>query len=338
MTPDVSILLVGYQNYDLMADCLRTVYEHTRGVSFEVIVADNASHDAARERITARFPSVVWHDMGHNAGFARANNAAMRHATGRYLLLLNVDTLLTDDVISRMVGYLDAHPDVAAGGATQLDAAGAPRAFDSSFAVRKWNYVVPLRLQPYLDRLFPETRYADPTQVDWLVGAFLMVRREAVERAGPMDESFFMYGEDIEWCSRLGRVGKLVYVPGCTFIHLENPTEFRRTAVSYVNRFGTQMQVSNLLWIRKQFGVGAYLSLILNYAALVPIFSGWKVLSNVLRGRPPLADFDNQRLFAAKTGVLLKFFGQTLFNRPGFYKIAPEDNIDARARAASPRP
>lgn len=333
--PDVSILLVGYRNYDLMADCLRSVYQHTRGVSFEVIVADNASDDDARRRITGTFPEITWHDLGYNAGFSRANNAAMDRARGRYFLLLNVDTLLTDDVVSRMVRHLDARPDMAAGGAIQLDAAGKPRAYESSFAVRKWNYVVPLHLQPVLDRLFAETRYPDPNQVDWLVGAFLLVRREAVERAGRMDEDFFMYGEDVEWCSRLGRVGKLCYFPDCTFIHLENPTEFRRSTVSYVNRFGTQMQVSNLLWVRKQFGVGEYLSLIFNYVLLVPIFAGWKILSNLLRGRAPLRDFTNQRIFAAKTRVLLKFFGPTLFNQPGFYKIAPEDNIDARFRATS---
>ena len=72
----------------------------------------------------------------------------------------------------------------------------------------------------------------------------------------------------------------------------------------------------------------------MNYVLLVPIFSGWKILSNLLRGRTPLSDFQNQRLFAAKTRVLLKFFWATLLNRPGFYKIAPEDNIDARFRAA----
>lgn len=331
--PDVSILLVGYRNYDLMADCLRSIYAHTRTVSFEIIVIDNASDAAARQRITQLFPALHWHDLGYNAGFSRANNAGMDHARGRYLLLLNVDTLLTDDVIGRMVGHLDARPDVAAGGATQLDAEGKPRAFESSFAMRKWHYVVPLRFQWVLDRLFPERRYPDPNQVDWLVGAFLMVRPEVVAQAGKMDENFFMYGEDVEWCSRLGRVGKLCYFPDCTFIHLENPTEFRRSVISYVNRFATQMQVSNFLWVRKQFGVGEYLSLILNYVLLVPVFSGWKILTNLLRGRRPLSEFTNQRLFAAKTRVLLKFFWPTLLNRPGFYKIAPEDNIDVRYRA-----
>jgi hypothetical protein len=107
------------------------------------------------------------------------------------------------------------------------------------------------------------------------------------------------------------------------FVHLEygsDPT-YQAREVTYINRFKTQMQVSNLLWIRKQYGVGAYLLLILHYLTLVPIIYLWKISVNIRQGKPVLSELDSQRAFSSQVGVFLRFFWKTLFNKPGMYKV-----------------
>jgi GT2 family glycosyltransferase len=325
---DVSILIINYKCPDLTIAAIRSVREWTRRVSYEVIVVDNESQDDSRERVLAAEPAITWIDMGYNAGFARANNRAIREASGRYYLLLNADTLQCSDVIDESVRRMDAEPELAASAPLQLHENGTRHPFYRSFAeFRRVFYIVPIRFQGFVEKCLPATQYADPRQHDWLVGAFMLVRREAAEKAGLLDESFFMYGEDVEWSYRLGKTGKLVYFEDLGFIHLTNDSPFRRKDVSYVNRFNTQMQVSNLLWLRKQYGRGAYLVVMLNYLLLAPVFLGWKMTVNLLKGKSPFRDLDNQLRFARRVRVLLHYFWPTWTNKPGFYRIKPEENI-----------
>lgn len=325
---DVSILIINYKCADLTIAAIQSVKDWTKRVSYEVIVVDNDSQDQSKAQVLEQHPDIQWIDMGYNAGFARANNRAIQAAQGRYYLLLNADTLQNMDAIDVCVERMDAEPDVAASAPMQLYGNGSPQPYFESFAeFRRIFYIVPIRLQAWVERMLPPTVYTDPRQHDWLVGAFLVIRREAVQKVGALDESFFMYGEDVEWSYRLGRVGKLLYYKDLGFLHLTSDSPFRRTDVSYVNRFNVQMQVSNLLWLRKQYGVGAYLVVMLNYALLIPIFTGWKAFVNLKNRRPLGSEMENQRRFARRFQMLLRYFWPTVFNRPGFYKIKPEENI-----------
>lgn len=117
---DVSIIIIHYKTLKLTTDCIRSIYEHTKGVSFEIIVVDNDSQDGAGEIITREFSGVQWLNMGYNAGFSRANNAGIRASKGRYYLLLNSDTELIEDTITRCVQRLDAQPETVACGGVQL--------------------------------------------------------------------------------------------------------------------------------------------------------------------------------------------------------------------------
>ena len=324
---DVSILIVNYKTPHLLIDCLRSVYSHTAGVSLEVIVVDNESGDNSRDIVLAQFPAIQWIDMGYNAGFSRANNRAMNAATGRHFLLLNSDTLLVNNLIARCVTILDTQPDVAAVSAMQINREGKVHyeVFDTFGKLRRHAYVVPPGgfFQQWLRRLIPDTVYEDPNEADWLVGAFLMTPRRVVAQAGPLDESFFLYGEDVEWGYRLGKQGRMLLLKDAFYVHLEygSSDAYQQQAVTYINRFKTQMQVSNLLWIRKQYGAGAYLALIVHYVTLLPIIFGWKILVNLRNGAAPLHQLDNQRAFARQVGVFLRFFWKTLFNQSYFYKI-----------------
>ncbi|MCY7350557.1 MAG: glycosyltransferase family 2 protein [Cytophagaceae bacterium] len=328
--PDVSVIIVNYRTPYLTVEAIRSLRAVTRRTTLEFIVVDNDSGDDSQRIIREAIPGVIWHQTGHNAGFGRASNAGMRLAQGRYFLLLNADTLQTGDVLDECVRRLNAEPGIAACAPIQLYADGHPMPYHRSFAgLLRTLYILPSRafFQKVLNRLTPENQYPDPRQCDWLVGAFLLVRREAVLEAGYFDERFFMYAEDVEWGNRLGKAGKLCYFSDLGFIHLENQSDLRRNQPTYINRFGVQNQVSNLLWVRTHYGVLVYLSIIFNYLALIPPFFGWKVLVNVLKKREPLSQLDAQRLFARKVRVLLHYFWPILLNWSRFYKIAPTENI-----------
>lgn len=324
---DVSILIVNYKTPHLILDCLRSVFAHTTGVSLEIVVADNDSGDNSRAIVLAEFPAVHWIDIGYNAGFARANNRAMEMAAGRHFLLLNSDTLLVDNLIARCASLLDAQPDVAAVSAMQINRAGQVHhdVFDTFGKLRRYFYILPQRpaFQKLLYHFIPDMVYTDPNQADWLVGAFLMTPRQVVAKAGQLDEDFFLYGEDVEWGYRLGKQGRMLLLRDAFYVHLEygSSDAYQQQMVTHINRFKTQMQVSNLLWIRKQYGVWAYVLLILHYVTLIPAIFVWKIGVNILNGVSPLHQLDTQRAFARQVGVFLRFFRRTLVKQAGFYKV-----------------
>jgi GT2 family glycosyltransferase len=177
-------------------------------------------------------------------------------------------------------------------------------------------------------KFYPEPQYSNPDQHDWLVGAFIFLRRKGFELTGGFSEDFFMYAEDIEWSARLNKIGKLCYFPDCHFIHLENENPFRRTNISWINRSSTQMQVSNMLWIRKQYGLLHYLLLIGHYVLMIPVIYVWKMTINLTKGVNPFADLKTQAIFARKTGVLLRYFWRTALGKSGLYRITASENID----------
>ena len=328
---DVSIIIINYRTPQLIINCLQSIYEHTSGVKFEVIVVDNDPENGGGNLVRQAYPEVKWIDMTYNSGFGRANNEGMKAAAGRYFLILNADTLVTDNVIGRCLKRMDERTDIAAAGALQQYADGTAMPFYKSFnEFRKTFFILPPSglVDRILNKLYPEPKYSDPDQYDWLVGAFVFVRKESVERAGGFDEDFFMYGEDVEWSARLGKQGKLCYFQDCTFIHLENDNPFRRSNISWINRFSAQMQVSNMLWVRKQYGVAAYLFMILHYIVMIPVIFVWKMLFNMKKDGNPFSQLKTQFIFTKKTGVLLNYFWPTLFGKKQLFKIKPSENID----------
>jgi len=327
---DVSIIIINYRTPQLIINCLNSIYAHTSAIEFEIIIVDNDAPNGGGNLIQDAYPEITFVDMGYNAGFGRANNKGMSVAKGDYFLLLNADTLLIDNVIKRCFDRLSVKRDIIACGALQYYANGTPMPFYKSFnEFRKTFFILPPSgaLNKVIQNLYPEPKYDDPDQYDWLVGAFIFVRRKGFESTGGFSDDFFMYGEDVEWSGRLGKLGKLCYFEDCTFIHLENENPFRRTNISWINRFSTQMQVSNLLWVRKQYGAFPYLTLILHYVTMIPVVYVWKMLSNLKSGSP-FSDLKTQYIYFRKTKVLLKYFVKTLLLKKGLYKIDPADNID----------
>lgn len=349
----LSIIIVNYRSADLIVDCLRSVGRYNPELEAEVIIVDNASGDDSLERLDrARgaqgapaaidfsapapgLPPFRWIDMGYNAGFARANNEGMAAAKGSVFLLLNPDTLAIDDSITRCFRRF-RESDYAACGIQQLNADGTPQISGNFFMKGGLNHLLPL---PYWGGFLralafragaktPHVAEAKGTEeVDWISGAFLMVKRSAVEAAGMMDGDFFLYAEEVEWCSRLKRVGKLCIFGTEHIIHLQGEAiqkDQGDSAKGYLGLFtrkDLQLMVSNHVRIRKQFGVGWYLFVLLNYSFGVFVFWVGSFLDRLFTLRNPFGDWGRAAHFTRNVAVLWGLTPTIIRNRPHFYKL-----------------
>ncbi len=251
---DVGVVIVNYNTRELLLACLDSVYKNRGEMTFRVLVVDNCSTDGSVEAVRAAFPQVELIESAYNGGYAYANNLALRRLgfwdqpgrapkpdAPRYVLLLNPDTLLPPDALARMVAFLDAKPQAGAAGPKlvrpdgRLDKA-CRRSFPSP-EVSFWRLTG-------LSRLFPRSRrfgrynltYIDPDltiQVDSVVGAFMMIRQEAIRDVGLLDEGFFMYGEDLDWAYRIKQAGwQIWYYPEVTVLHYKGASSRQRSTES----------------------------------------------------------------------------------------------------------
>lgn len=332
---NLSIIIINYRTPGLILDCLSTVFRETQEISFEVIVVDNASGDNSRELILNAYPSVRWIQMDYNAGFARANNEGIRQSLGRILLLLNSDTLIEDKAIQRCCQSFESSEYVACG-LQLLNVDRTPQISGNYFMKGGLNYLLPL---PYFGnfvkkagQLFKVARPNVPearslVEVDWINGAFLMVKRLSVESVGPLDEDFFLYAEETEWCSRLRKHGKLAIYGQFHVVHLQGASAnetFGSEGQGYYNlydRKGLQIMLSNFVRIRKQFGQGWFLLMLSLYILEIPVFFFGVLLARLFKGSRSRFSFlqfrqyyKNVMFVAGKAPVILR-------NKPYFYKV-----------------
>jgi len=335
----LSIIIVNYKSARLVLDCLEHLYRDAAAREFEVLVVDNASEDGSREAVTTRFPQIHWVQMNNNSGFARANNEGMRQATGDAFLLLNGDTLPDARAVAACYRRLMAMPaDSVAAGVQLLNADGTHQISGNYFMKGGLNYLLPLPyLGPLIKRIGEGVKVKAPhvdgegasmeTEVDWLNGAFLMVKRTAVARAGPMDEDFFLYAEEAEWCGRLRKTGRLWLFGDLTLVHLQGETAneiFGSDGKGYYNiydRKGLQIMLSNFLRIRKQFGVGWFAVQLFFYLLEIPFFFIGLCLSRPGRKTPGGLSWTHFRRYCHNVGFVLGKSGRIVRNKPYFYKV-----------------
>jgi len=224
----LSIVIVNYNAGHYLENCLKSIYAETKQIPFDIWIVDNNSKDASVSMIRRNFPLVNLIEKKENAGFARANNDAIRKCTGDYVLLLNPDTLILENAIDKMVKFMEENPRTGIAGCKVLNEDGTLQ-----LACRRsipTPGVAFFRLTG-LSRLFPNSKgmakynltYLNPNQaneVDAVSGAFLMIRRQVVDKIGKLDERFFMYGEELDWCLRTKKAGwKVMYYPDAEIIH-----------------------------------------------------------------------------------------------------------------------
>ncbi len=216
----LSIILINYHSAQLLQDCLATIYKDASTVDFEIIIVDNSGGDGAEAVIKRLFPFINWVLMEDNVGFARANNAGITASHGDAVLLLNPDTLIIDSAISKCYQALMQSEYIACG-VQLLNINGSPQISGNFVMTGGLNYLMQV---PYVGSVIrwialkagvSKTNLPEAikmvTEVDWINGAFLMVKKDAIKKAGLLDEDFFLYHEESEWCSRLKKVGKLYH-------------------------------------------------------------------------------------------------------------------------------
>ncbi|WP_411830862.1 glycosyltransferase family 2 protein [Paenibacillus graminis] len=218
-------------------DCLRSVYDSESNFVYEIILIDNNSRDDSVERISREFPGVMLIANSENVGYARANNQGMEVASGRYVLLLNSDTVVRKDTLQIMISFMDSRPDLGASGCKVILPDGSlDKACKRGFPTPSASFYYAFGIS----KLFPDRPrfngyqlgYLDPDQdypVDCLVGAFMLLRRETIDQVGGLDEDFFMYGEDLDWCFRIKEAGwGIYYYPQTSIVHLKGGSARRR--------------------------------------------------------------------------------------------------------------
>ena len=222
----LDIVIVSFNARADLERCLHSLHAAPPAIPHRIIVADNGSTDGSVDRVRERWPAVTVLEMGRNAGFAAANNAAIRAADGELILLLNSDTIVPAGAIDALVARLLKEPDVVAAGPRLVDGEGcAEWSFGAMLTpgveLRRmlahglYTRRAPL-VRSYVERLMRRERYPD-----WITGACLLVRRDAAERAGLLDERYFMYEEDVDFCAALrANGGRILFTPLAEVVHL----------------------------------------------------------------------------------------------------------------------
>jgi|CXWK01.1.fsa_nt_gi N-acetylglucosaminyl-diphospho-decaprenol L-rhamnosyltransferase len=251
----LSVIIVNWNVRDLLRECLRSIEAGKGGLSLEIIVVDSASSDDSVAMVRSEFPSVHLIACTENVGFPRGNNLGLQEARGDYLLLLNPDTVIVDDALAVLVSYLQANPDVGVVGPQLLNLDGSvqssrrrfPTAATGFFESTWLEGLAPGILRRYYALDLPDAATAD---VDWLTGACIMVPRSTYEAVGGMDEGYFMYSEELDWCRRIKESGRrVVYYPAAQVIHHVGKSSEQAVTARHIN-----FNQAKLRYFRKYHG------------------------------------------------------------------------------------
>jgi N-acetylglucosaminyl-diphospho-decaprenol L-rhamnosyltransferase len=249
----ISVSVVSYNTRDLLAEALRSV-QMQQALDWEIVVVDNASDDGSAEMVAREFPSVRLLTNSTNRGFAAANNQAIAASTGEYVLLLNSDAVALPGSIEAMVGVLDARPTVAVVGGQLLNADGSFQSSYADFPTLLGELLLACKLASLVYGRHYPSYPPGKSQVErcagWVSGAFLMVRRKAIASVGMLDEEYFMYTEETDWCYRMRKAGwQVAYLPTAKARHVVGASSRRAT-----ERRRGQIYRSKWLFLRKHRG------------------------------------------------------------------------------------
>lgn len=227
----LSVIIVNYNGKDMTLDCLESIYSRLQNIDFEIFLVDNASNDETAEAVSSDFPEVNVIANKENLGFSRANNQGIREAKGDYILLLNNDTLVESSDIDKIIDYMQEHKDVGILGCRINNPDGSLQLSCYRFP-GMWEMI---SHYTWLTRLFPDSKWAgdyrnwahdEVREVDFVIGAFFLIKKEVLDGIGLLDEKFFLNAEEAEFCLRAKKAGwKRVFYPDFTIIHLGGQTK-----------------------------------------------------------------------------------------------------------------
>lgn len=304
----LSVVIVNYNVKFYLEQCLESVRRASKGLQVETFVVDNLSTDGSVAYLSERFPEVTFIANKENVGFARANNQAIRLSKGRYVLLLNPDTIVGEDTLTSMVEFMESHPEAGGAGAYMLNA-------DGSFAPESRRGLptpfVAFCKMAGLTKLFPKSRllgryymgYLDANEVneiEAISGACMMLRREALDKVGLLDEDFFMYGEDIDLSYRVLKGGyKNFFIP-TRMLHYKGESTVK-SSYRYVYTFYQAMR----LFFRKHYGHYSFIiSLPINAATWASTFMAYVRNRLRYREKPKVASLPMNALVVGDAAMM----------------------------------
>lgn len=331
----LSIIIVNYKTPQLVLECIRSITKWQDRIGYEIIVVDNSPDESGASIVRSEFNNITWHFVNGNVGFARANNKGIILSKGDTVLLLNSDTINVDDAIQRCFEAFQKTAHVACG-LHLLNEDGSSQISGNYFMTGSLNNLLPLPVIGTLLKtagvLLGVKKPHEPSPkseivVDWINGAFLMVKKDAIQKAGLLDPDFFLYAEEAEWCYRLGKVGSLCVFGEYKLIHLQGESAnktFGSEGKGYYDLYskkGLQIMLSNLVRIRKQFGIGW---LLFHYVALlfeIPLFLILSLFAALFNWKNFAKEIQRPFLYLTNVARLLKYLPVLLSGRPFFYKV-----------------
>lgn len=278
---DLSIVIVSWNTRDLLAKCLASIYKYPFSGAFEVLVVDNASIDGSAEMVRHDYPKVSLFANTDNVGFAKANNQAIRHCTGNYILLLNPDTELKADALDQLVAFMEQTPRAGAAGSQLLNPDGTVQVSchpELTLGREIWRLL-------HLDQVVPLAVYRQERwetdrarEVDIIQGASLILRKSALDQVGWLDEDYFIYTEEVDLCYRMKKAGwKLYWVPQSRVIHYGG-----QSTQQVPRQMFLRLYQSRVLYFRKNHGrltAASYKALLFLVAMIRLLFSPTVILS-----------------------------------------------------------
>lgn len=240
--PDLSIIIVSWNVRELLRACLHSIENRRHALDVEVIVVDAASSDGSPTLVREAFPWVKLIACDENVGFPRGNNLGLAEANGRYLLLLNPDTEIKGDALPAMVEYLAQHQDVGLVGPQLLNSDGSNQSSRRRFptlatALFESTWLEPVAPQQILRHYYAQDLPDDQvSDVDWVTGACMLTRREIFNTVGGLDEAYFMYSEELDWCRRIKDAGwRIVYYPAAQVLHHTGKSSEQAVTARHIN-------------------------------------------------------------------------------------------------------
>ncbi len=261
---DLSIIILNYKSRGLLKQCLKGILALPKTLTYEIIVVDNHSNDGCDEMMQTDFPSVTYLASPVNGGFAAGNNLGIRRSTGNYILILNPDIAILGNAIEQMHQFMETNPRVGLCAPRLLNPDGSVqtscRTFPSVLTIlfrRSPLGRLPAARRQLRNFLMLDWNHTQNIPVDWVLGACMMVRRSAMERVGLMDERFFLYFEDVDWCRRFWDGGFPVYYLGASaeLVHYHKRLSAESPGLSGIFSYATRVHIaSGIRYFFKYYG------------------------------------------------------------------------------------